>query len=165
MVVLAVAEAVVDLGAEGVQRHATLAIPLAAAHLGAAQTTGALDTDALGAGLAGGLDSLAHSATEGNAAFELLSNGLSNELGVELGALDLDNVDGELALGDASDLLELGAEGIDLGTLLTDDNAGASGEDDDLHLVASALDLDAGDSCAGELLLEVLAMRGRYRGS
>ena len=139
------------------QRHATLTVPLTTAHLGTAETTGALDTDALGAGLAGGLDSLAHSATEGNAALELLSDGLSNEVGVELGALDLDNVDGELALGDASDLLELGAEGIDLGTLLTDNNAGASGEDDDLHLVASALDLDAGDSCAGKTLLEVLA--------
>ena len=139
------------------QRHATLAVPLTTAHLGTAETTGALDTDALSAGLAGRLDSLAHSATEGNAALELLGDRLSNEVGVELGALNLDNVDGELALGDASDLLELGAEGIDLGTLLTDDNAGASGEDDDLHLVASALDLDAGDSCAGKTLLEVLA--------
>ena len=111
------------------QRHATLTVPLTTTHLGTAETTGALDTDALGAGLAGGLDSLAHSATEGNAALELLGDRLSNEVGVELGALDLDNVDGELALGDASDLLELGAEGIDLGTLLTDDNAGASGED------------------------------------
>ncbi len=50
--------AVVDLGTEGVQRHATLTVPLTTAHLGTAETTGALDTDALGAGLAGGLDSL-----------------------------------------------------------------------------------------------------------
>ena len=118
MVVAGDSRAVVDLGTEGVQRHATLAVPLTTAHLGTAETTGALDTDALSAGLAGGLDSLAHSATEGNAALELLGDRLSNEVGVELGALDLDNVDGELALGDASDLLELGAEGIDLGTFL-----------------------------------------------
>ena len=72
-------EAIIDLRTEGVQRHATLAIPLAAAHLSATQTTRALDTDALSAALAGGLNGLAHCATECDAAFELLSNGLSNE--------------------------------------------------------------------------------------
>ena len=45
--------AVVDLGTEGVQRHATLAVPLTTAHLGTAETTGALDTDALSAGACG----------------------------------------------------------------------------------------------------------------
>mgnify|MGYP006976861614 CR=1 FL=1 len=81
------ASAVVDLGTEGVQRHATLAVPLATAHLGAAETTGALDTNTLGAGLAGRLDSLAHGTTEGHTALELLSDGLGNEDGVELGRL------------------------------------------------------------------------------
>ncbi len=64
--------------------------------------------------LRSGLDGLAHSATEGNAALELLGDGLGDEVGVELGALDLDNVDGELALGDAGDLLELGAEAVSI---------------------------------------------------
>ena len=114
--------AVVDLGAEGVQRHATLAVPLATAHLGAAETTGALDTSTLGAGLASGLDGLAHGAAEGHTALELLGDGLSNQNGVELGTLDLDDVDGEVALGNAGDTLELGAETVDLGALLADDD-------------------------------------------
>src|SRR5512134_1088949 len=36
-------KAVVDVGAQGVQRHAAFAIPLAAAHLRTAQTPGAFD--------------------------------------------------------------------------------------------------------------------------
>ncbi len=73
---------------------------------------------------------------------------LSHQHGVELGTLDLDHVDGQVALGDASDTLELGAEAVDLGALLADDDARTSGEDDDLHLIAGALDLNAGDGGA-----------------
>src|SRR5207247_3635350 len=40
-------EAVVDVRADRVQRHATLRIALAAAHLAAAEAAGALDLDAL----------------------------------------------------------------------------------------------------------------------
>ena len=87
---------------------------------------------------------------------ELLSDGLSGELSVELGALDLDDVHRELAFAHAGNALKLSAKVVDLGTLLTNDNAGASGEDDDLHLVASALDLNAGDGGAGKTLLEIL---------
>src|SRR5699024_4112008 len=43
-------EAVVDVRAKGVQRHPTLTVELGTGHLGAAETTGALDPDALGAG-------------------------------------------------------------------------------------------------------------------
>ena len=43
---LRLGEAVVDLGAQRVQRHAPLAVPLAAAHLGAAEPARALDADA-----------------------------------------------------------------------------------------------------------------------
>jgi hypothetical protein len=41
---------------------------------------------------------------------ELLGDGLGDEVGVELGALDLDDVDGDLALAAVGDLLELLAE-------------------------------------------------------
>ena len=144
-------EAVVDLGAQGVQRHAAFAVPLATAHLGAAQTAGALDADAERAALAGGLDGLAHRAAEGDAAFELLGDGAGDQRGIELGALDLDDFDVDLAGGDLRDLL---AERVDLGALLADHDAGTGGRDDDLGLVAGALDLDLGDGGAGELLLE-----------
>ena len=52
--------------------------------------------------------------------------------------------------GPANDLGEFLAELLDLGALLANDNARASGGDDDLHLVASALDLDLGNSSLGE---------------
>ena len=81
------AEAVIDLGAEGMQRHAAFAVPLAAAHLGTTETAGALDADALGTALASGLHGLAHRTAEGHAAFELLSNGLSDKVRIELGTL------------------------------------------------------------------------------
>src|SRR4029077_17769091 len=45
---LGLAEAVVDVRPQGVQRPPPLPVELPAGHLGAAQATGALDTDALG---------------------------------------------------------------------------------------------------------------------
>ena len=62
---LGLEEAVVDVRPQGVQRHPTLAVELAAAHLGAAQASGALDPDALDVRRAlRGLHGLAHGATE-----------------------------------------------------------------------------------------------------
>ena len=57
----------------------SLKLSLIHIYLSAAETTGALDTDALGTGLAGGLNGLAHGATEGNAALKLLGDGLSHQ--------------------------------------------------------------------------------------
>src|SRR3954470_13688341 len=54
--------AVVDVGAQRVQRHATFAVPLLARHLGAAEASGALHADALCACLHGGLDRALHRA-------------------------------------------------------------------------------------------------------
>src|SRR3546814_18539408 len=45
------AEAVVDVGPQRVQRYPTFAVPLGAGHLGAAEAAGALDPDAEGARL------------------------------------------------------------------------------------------------------------------
>ena len=136
------------------QRHAAFAVPLAAAHLGTTEMAGALDADALGTALASGLHGLAHRTAEGHAAFELLSNGLSDKVRVELGTLNLDDLDVHGAVGD---LLELLAESVDLGALLADHHARASGGDDDLDLVACTLDLDLGDGGTGELLVQELA--------
>ena len=136
------------------QGHATLAVPLATAHLGAVEAAGALDADALGAGLHGGLHGLAHGAAEGHAALELLGHRLGDELGVELGALHLDHVDGDRAVGD---LLELLAQSVDLGALLADHHAGTRRGDGHLDLVAGALDVHARHGGTGELLVEKLA--------
>src|SRR5699024_3602203 len=77
-------EAVVDVGAQRVQRHPALTVELGAAHLRAAEPAGDLHPDALGAGAQRGLDALAHGAAEGDAGGELLGDALGDQLSVDL---------------------------------------------------------------------------------
>src|SRR5699024_3190636 len=114
-------------------------------HLGAAETTGALDPDALGAGTQRGLQALAHGATEGDAGSQLLGDPLGDELGLDLGVLDLEDVQLDLLAGE---LLELTADAVRLGAAAADDDARTSGVDVHPHAVPGALDLDAGDAGA-----------------
>ncbi len=127
------------------QRHTALAVELRTAHLGAAETTGALDLDALGAGLHGALHRLAHGTAEGDAGGQLLRDALSHELGVQLGVLDLEDVQLDLLAGQ---LLEVAADAVGLGATATDDDAGTGGVDVNADAVAGALDLDLGDAGA-----------------
>src|SRR6185312_1548059 len=60
-------EAVVDVRAQGVQRHAALAVELRTGHLGATKAARALHPDTLGAGAERALHALAHRATERHA--------------------------------------------------------------------------------------------------
>src|SRR5690606_13484879 len=149
-------EAVVDVRAERVQGHAALAVELRAGHLGAAETTGALDPDALGAGAERGLHALAHRATEGHAGGELLGDALGDQLGVDLGVLDLEDVQLDLLAGE---LLELAADAVGLGATATDHDARAGGVDVDADAVTGALDLHAGDAGAVHALREEVADR------
>ena len=56
-------ETEVDVGAQGVQRHAAFAVPLHASDFSAAQTTRNVDPDALGAEAHGRLDRALHGAS------------------------------------------------------------------------------------------------------
>src|ERR1700690_1889051 len=67
-------DAVVDVGAQRMQRHAAFAVPLHARDFGAAETAGAVDTDAIAAQPHGRLHGALHGAAERDAAFELLGN-------------------------------------------------------------------------------------------
>ena len=140
---LGLAEAVVDVGAQRVQRHPTFAVPLGAAHLGATEAARALHADAEGAGLLGVLHGALHRPAEGDAVDQLVGDALGDQRGVELGALDLDDV--QLHLRVAGDLGEQGAQLVGLGATATDDDAGAGRVDVDADLVTGALDLDAAD--------------------
>src|SRR5450759_4623623 len=78
---LGLVEAVVDVGAQRVQRDATLAVELRAAHLSAAQSTGAHDLDGLGAGTHRGLLRLAHRPAERHTgAQQLVAQGVAEQL-------------------------------------------------------------------------------------
>ena len=133
-------EAVVDVLAQGVQRHAALALPFAAGDVGAAEAARALDADAVGAERHGHLDRLLHGAAEGDAALELEGDVLGHELRLDLGLLDLLDVEEDLAAGQ---LGELGLDVLDLLALAADDDAGAGGVDLDADAVGGALDEDA----------------------
>ena len=75
-VVLRLGVAVVDVGAQRVQRHPALAVPLLAAHLGATEAAAALHADALRAGLHRGLHRALHRPAERHAAGELVGDTL-----------------------------------------------------------------------------------------
>src|SRR6266542_594261 len=146
-------KAVLDIGAESMQRHPTLAVPLVARHLGAAQAARRGHADALGAELHGRLHRLLHGATEGDAALELGRDVLGDQLRIRLGLTDLLDVQEDLVVGERLDfLLEL----LDAGATLADDDARTRRVDVDLRLVGGALDIDAGDAGMLKLLLDFL---------
>src|SRR5690606_21982256 len=97
---LGFSEAVVDVGAQGVQRHAAFAVPLHAGDFRAAQAARDVDPHALGAQAHRRLHRTLHGAAEGHAALELLGDVLGDQLGVGLRLADLDDVQVHLALGD-----------------------------------------------------------------
>src|SRR5919199_1412387 len=103
--------------AEGVRRHAALAVELRPAHLRAAEAAGALHADAAGTGALRRLHALAHGAAEGHAAGELLGDALGDQLRLHLGVLDLEDVQLHLLAGE---LLQLAAQAVGLGAPATD---------------------------------------------
>src|SRR5690606_19603000 len=111
-------------------------------HLRAAEATGALDTYALRAAAHGRLQRLAHRAAELHTTRQLLGNGLRHQLRVDLGVLDLEDIQLHLLTGE---LLELAANPVGFGAATADHDARAGGVDVDAYAVARALDLDAAD--------------------
>src|SRR6202022_2215700 len=118
--------AVVDVGPQGVQRDAAFAVPLLAAHLGAAEAPAAgapaaLHPDALRTGLHRRLHGALHRPPERHPPRELVGDALGDEGGVELGLLDL--LDVEVDLRVAGDLEQPGPEPVGLGAAAADHDA------------------------------------------
>ena len=147
-------EAVVDVGADRVQRHATLVVRLAAAHLAAAEAARALDLHAGRAGADRDRERALHGAAERDAVRELLGDRLRDELRVELRALDLVDVDVDVLLRQR---VQLTAERVDLDARLADDDARARGVDVDGDPLLVLADQDVGQPRVRELLVDVLA--------
>ena len=80
---------------------------------------------------------------------KLVGNTLGNERSVELGLLDL--LDIELNLVVAGHAGKFGTKAVSLGATTTDDDAGTSSVHVDTKTVASALDFDAADCRTLEL--------------
>src|SRR5205823_986742 len=96
-----------------------------------------------------------HGPAEADTTGELVGDALGDEGGVELGLLDL--LDVQLHLGVAGDVGQLGPEPVGLGPAAPDDNAGPRGVDVDPQPVARALDLDAADGGPLQLAHQVVA--------
>src|SRR4029453_3753470 len=92
----ALGQAVGSVGPRRVQGNPALAVDLVAGHLGAPEPAPALHPDALGPALHGRVDGPAHGPPERPPAGQLLGHALGHELGVGLGALDLEDVQGDL---------------------------------------------------------------------
>src|SRR5258706_2561791 len=150
---LGLGEAVVDVGAQGVERELAVQVPRGASDLRHVQAAGDPHLDPARAEAKGRVHRLPHGATEGDPLFELQGHRLRDELGVELGLQDLLDVDEDLLAGLLLDLL---LELVDLLPLAPDDDAGARGEDADLELVGGPLDLDPRHPRVVEALLQVL---------
>ena len=128
---------VVDVGAQRVQRHTTLVITLDARDFGAAQTAAALDLDPLRAHAHRALHRALHGAAERDALRELARDVVGDELRVELGTLDLLDVDADFL---ARQMRELVAQLVDFGALLADHDARTAGVQRDDDLARLALD-------------------------
>ena len=143
---------IIDVGAQRVQRHPALAIPLGAGDLGPAEPSADVDPDALRAHAHGVLDRTLHGAAKRHTALELLGDVLGHQLGVELGAADLDDVEMQLRIGQRRHFL---AQLLDIGALLADDHARTRGVDGHPALLVRALDHHAADAGLGARLLDV----------
>src|SRR5690606_31362938 len=141
--------AVVDVGADRLQRHAALGVPLGARLLGAAEAAGAADLDPAGARLHRALDGLLHRAAEREAALELFGDALSGERGVRVGVRHLLHVHRHVA---ADELAELGAQRLDRVAAAADHDAGLGRVDRVVDVVRRALDLDARDAGMADVL-------------
>src|SRR5580692_5936076 len=146
--------AVIDVGAQRVQRHAAFAVPFHARDFGAAETARAVDTNALGAKTHRRLHRALHGAAERDAALKLLRDRFGDQRGVEFRLADFDDVDDDVGRGDIGYPL---AQLVDVGALLADHDAGARGVDRHAALLVRTLDHDPGDSRLLQLLVKDLA--------
>src|SRR5581483_9806093 len=147
-------EAVVDVGADRVQRHTALRVLLGAAHLRAAEAAGALHLDAGGAAADRGCERALHRTAERHTVLKLLRDRLRDELRVELGALDLVDVDVDVLLRHRVDLA---AQRVHLDAGLADHDAGARRVDVDGDPLLVLADQDVRQPRMRQLEVDVLA--------
>src|SRR5665213_3701562 len=145
--------AVIDIGAQRVQRHPPFAIPFHARDFGAAETAGTVDSNALGAKTHRRLHRALHGAAERDTALELLGDRFGDQRGVELRLADFDDVDDDVGGGDVGNPL---AQLVDVRTLLADHDAGTRRVDRDAALLVRTLDHDSRDRGLLQFLVQHL---------
>ena len=146
-------QAVVHVGAEGVQRYATLLDGLGTGHLGAAHTTCDLHLDTLGTHAHGRGYGHLHGAAERYAALQLAGDVLTDDDGVYFGTLHLEDVDLNLLAGE---LLQLLLQFVDLLAALADDDTRTGGSDGNGNEFERTLDDNLRNTCLGKTDIQVL---------
>src|SRR5882672_4255970 len=146
--------AVIDIGAQRVQRHPPFAIPFHARDFGTAETARAVDTNAFGAETHRRLHRALHGAAERDAALELLRDRFGDQRGVELRLAYLDDVDDDVGGGDVGNPL---AQLVAVGALLADHDARTRRVNRHAALLVRTLDHDPGDRRLLQFLVQDLA--------
>jgi hypothetical protein len=130
-----------------VQRHTAFVVAFDARDLRAPEPAPALDLDPLRARAHRALHRALHRAAERDALRELRGDVVRHQLRVELGTLDLFDVDADFL---ARQVRELIAQLVDLGALLPDHDARTARVQSDDDLARLALDDDIGNGCVAE---------------
>src|SRR5580704_14705947 len=130
-------EAIVDVGAQRMQRQTTLQVPLRTSNFVAVQAARYADLDPLAAEAQRGVHTLTHSPAEAHTLLQLEGDILAHQLSVELRLVHFEDVDEDFPRGA---LLNVGLELVDLGALAADDDARTRGADDQTQLVTRTLD-------------------------
>src|SRR3989442_8665754 len=124
------------------QRHATVVIAFRARDFGFAQPARRLDLDPLRAHPHRALHRALHGAPERDALRQLVRHAVTHQLRVELGTLDLLDVDADFL---PRELAELIAQLVHFRATLADHHTAPPGVHRDRHLARLALYLHAGD--------------------
>ena len=127
---------------------------LSTGDLSAVETAGGLHLDAQGSHAHGAAHGILHGPAEGDALLQLLSNVFGHQLGVDVGVLDLHDLQ---VNGLAQALLQLGAELLDLLAALADNHTGTGAVHIDTDAGVVALDLDLGHAGGVQTLLQLVA--------
>src|SRR5574343_1029151 len=144
---------VVDVSAQGVQRHTTFTIPLATGNFGAVQTTCAHDLDALGAKAHRVLHRTLHRSAEHDPLLELLSDGIGDQLRIDFRLADFFNRHMD---GNAHDALKVRTKLFDVFALLADDHTRTGGVNGDASILGRTLDEHATNGGVSKLALQIL---------
>src|SRR5574343_573749 len=144
---------VIDIGTQGMKRHATFAIPFAAGDFCTIKTTSAHHLDTLGTQTHRVLHRTLHGATEHNALFQLLSNGISDQLGINFRLPDFFNRHMD---GNAHDALQIRTQLLNVFALLADHDARTSGINGNAGIFGRALDQHTTNRSMRQLTFQVL---------
>src|SRR5262249_26254759 len=125
-------QAVVDVGAEGVQRHAAFAGPLGAGDFRTVQAARQAHFHAPGARAHGAHHGALHGAAEHHALLDLLRDAVGDQLRIELRLADLGDVQAHVGGRQLEHLGRLGAQLFDVLALLADHDARTRGLDRDV---------------------------------